>query len=93
MPRTIAAIRKQLGRERRKGERRIGKNDTRVFQYDRRTSQRRDLSEPIDIEDLLLIDETMILEISEMADDSPLDSGSEQEMTRIIDLSCSDHSR
>jgi len=95
MPRTIAAIRKQLGRERRKRERRIGKNDTRVFQYDRRTSQRRDLSEPIDIEDLLLIDETMILEISEMAQDSSLDGSldnSEQDMTRIIDLNCSDRS-
>ncbi len=41
MPRTIAALRVALSRDRRKRDRRIGKPDTRVYPYERRVGERR----------------------------------------------------
>lgn len=41
LPETIAAMRELVSRERRKGDRRVGRADTRVFQYERRVGDRR----------------------------------------------------
>jgi hypothetical protein len=81
MPQSLAGIRQALDRERRDTERRFGKKDTRVFQHDRRSGDRRTEREP---DELLVIDDDMILEIEELvADDrQPADS----DLTRIHDL-------
>jgi hypothetical protein len=62
LPQSLAEIRKELDRERRRDERRIGKPDTRVFQYDRRTGDRR--GERGAGDDWMIIDEEMIVEMS-----------------------------
>lgn len=83
MPQTLAGIREALDRERRRTERRFGKKDSRVFQHDRRSDDRRDGRD--DGDDLMVIDDDMILEIEEMVstdDRRPFDS----DMTRIHDL-------
>ena len=60
LPPTIAALKVALTRERRHGDRRIGRPDTRVFQYERRVGQRRagrgDDGEPIDDDMIIEID-------------------------------------
>jgi hypothetical protein len=71
LPRTLAAIRELLSRERRGLPRRIGKSDGRVFPYERRHRKRRaprlgrgtgsPLGDPVD--------EEMIVEIAELASD------------------------
>ena len=61
LPQTLAEIRHELDRERRRDERRIGKPDTRVFQHDRRTGDRRGDREIGD--DWMMIDEEMIIEM------------------------------
>lgn len=58
MPPTIAALKQQLTRERRGVDRRIGRPDTRVFQYERRAGQRR-----AGREDGEQIEDDMIIEI------------------------------
>ncbi len=58
MPRTLAVLREVLSRERRKRDRRVGRVDSRVFQYERRAADRRDGRSP------LPIDDDMIIEIS-----------------------------
>jgi hypothetical protein len=60
MPDTVAELKAVLNRERRGNDRRIGKLDSRVFQYDRRVGQRRELR---DGEGCASIDDDMILEI------------------------------
>ena len=58
MPITVAALKQQLTRERRGPDRRFGRPDTRVFQYERRVGQRR-----AGREDGEQIDDDMIIEI------------------------------
>jgi hypothetical protein len=58
MPRTLAALREALSRDRRKRDRRIGKADTRVYPYERRVGERRTDGR------LELIDDDMIVEIT-----------------------------
>ena len=58
MPKTIAALKDAVSRERRKRDRRIGKADTRVFVYERRVGERRSLRE-----DFPLVDDDMIIEV------------------------------
>ena len=58
MPVTVAALKQQLTRERRGPDRRFGRPDTRVFQYERRVGQRR-----AGREDGELIEDDMIIEI------------------------------
>jgi hypothetical protein len=69
LPQTLAAIREKLIRDRRARERRNGKKDTRVFQYDRRSDDRRE-GRGVGGEDWIAIEEDMIVEINELLDGS-----------------------
>ena len=60
MPTTVADLRVALTRERRATDRRVGKSDTRVFQYERRVGQRRELRDG----EWVSIDDEMIVEMS-----------------------------
>jgi len=59
VPRTIAALRTAVSRERRKKDRRIGKPDTRVFRYERRVGERR-----TGRDDVPLVEDDMIIEVT-----------------------------
>jgi hypothetical protein len=76
MPPSVEALREALTRDRRKRDRRWGKPDTRVFQYERRVGERRD-DRPEGPE----VDDGMIVEVSLEASLDERD-----EMTRIHDL-------
>lgn len=65
MPATLTELRTILTRERRRTDRRIGKADTRVFQYERRVGQRRVLRDG----EWVAIDDEMIVEMSLGGDD------------------------
>lgn len=65
MPTTVADLRIALTRERRTNDRRVGKTDTRVFQYERRVGQRRELRDG----EWVSIDDEMIVEMSIEGDD------------------------
>ena len=65
MPATVADLRTALTRERRTNDRRVGKADTRVFQYERRVGQRRELRDG----EWVSIDDEMIVEMSIEGDD------------------------
>ncbi len=67
LPQSLAGIRRELSRDRRDDDRRFGKRDTRVFQYDRRGRDRREGRSPA--EDWMIIDDDMILEIEEILED------------------------
>jgi hypothetical protein len=58
MPKTIAALREAVSRERRRKDRRFGKPDTRVFRYERRVGERRSVRE-----DYPQIEDDMIIEV------------------------------
>lgn len=58
LPPNLAALKVALTRERRAADRRLGRPDTRVFQYERRVGQRR-----AGRDDAELIDDDMIIEI------------------------------
>ena len=61
VPPTIAELKVAISRERRKKERRYGRTDSRVFQYERRVGQRRLIRTPNgDVQ----IEDDMILEVS-----------------------------
>jgi len=60
VPRTITAIKDAISRERRKKDRRVGRPDTRVFQYERRIGERRDTARDA----YTNIDDEMIIEIT-----------------------------
>jgi len=86
MPRTLHELRTCLHRDRRAEERRFGKKDTRVFQYDRRNEDRREGRTTE--EGWMIIDEDMILEIEEAAlAAAGLDDRSDfpLEQTKIVD--------
>jgi ribosome-binding protein aMBF1 (putative translation factor) len=88
MPQTVAGIRVALDRERRSRDRRFGKKDTRVFQYDRRSADRRDGRTVGD--DCLPIDDEMILDI-ELAEvvaslERELELADREDLTRIREL-------
>ncbi len=85
LPQSIGEIRKVLQRDRRFKARRFGKNDTRVFPRDRRADDRRRVRS-LGRDDSVLIDEEMILEIEELAEDlgAPRDGG--DDLTQIRDL-------
>lgn len=75
LPLTIAGLKDALSRERRKKDRRIGKADSRVFQYERRVGDRR--TDRV----LELADDDLIIEIT-VADDG-MDF---EDMTQIREL-------
>lgn len=60
LPETIAGLRELISRERRRTDRRRGKPDTRVFQYERRVGERR--SERSN--DYPVVDDEMIIEVT-----------------------------
>ena len=64
LPATLAELKKLVSRERRASDRRIGKPDTRVFQYERRVGERRSSREEYPI-----VDDDMIIEVILDADD------------------------
>jgi hypothetical protein len=86
LPRTIGEIRETLLRDRRRDDRRGGKTDTRVFQRNRRDDERRRVRALGD-DDLLVIEDEMIVEISDLADEiSGTRAEPDAELTRIRDL-------
>ena len=65
LPDTLAELREAVSRERRKTDRRHGRDDTRVFRYERRAgSQRRGV-----LEEYPIVDDDMIIEVSFAAED------------------------
>ena len=79
LPATIVGLKEAVSRERRKLDRRLGKPDTRVFRYERRVGERRDLRE-----DYAIIEDDMIIEVS-MGPDDDVDVDFD-DMTMIRDL-------
>jgi hypothetical protein len=65
LPPTLAALRELISRERRRLDRRIGKADSRVFQYERRVGERRALRG-----DYPVVDDDMIIEVTIERDDA-----------------------
>jgi len=65
LPPTLAALRDMISRERRKLDRRIGKADTRVFQYERRVGERREMRG-----DYPVVEDDMIIEVTIERDES-----------------------
>jgi hypothetical protein len=59
MPKTITLLKEAVSRERRKLDRRIGKPDTRVFQYERRVGERRAVRA-----EYPTVEDDMIIEVS-----------------------------
>jgi hypothetical protein len=66
LPSTMAELREAVSRERRRVERRVGKKDTRVFQYERRVGERRASRSEYPV-----VDDDMIVEITMEVDDHP----------------------
>ena len=58
MPETLPALREAISRERRRVDRRLGKEDTRVFRYERRVGERR-----VERDEYPLVDDEMIIEV------------------------------
>ena len=81
MPRTLAALRDAVSRERRKKDRRIGKADTRVFRYERRVGERRTGRDEIEV-----IDDDMIIEITIDAEPDAPGDDFEADLTQIREL-------
>jgi hypothetical protein len=79
LPQTVGEIRRALMRERRTRERRRGVPDSRVFQYERRGSERRASRGS---GDAVAVDDEMIIAIMDLA--SKLEA-SEDDLTRIVD--------
>ena len=84
MPATMSALREAVSRERRRKDRRVGKPDTRVYQYERRVGERR-----MGREELPLVDDDMIIEITiEVEDGAPSPGGPDDtaDVTKIHEL-------
>jgi len=81
VPPTLPELRDALARERRARDRRIGKADTRVFQYERRVGERRTLRG----DDLTPIDDDMIVEIT--IEESPVEADADSSEL-FEDLTC-----
>jgi hypothetical protein len=81
MPRTLAELKAAVSRERREVDRRIGKPDTRVFQYDRRIGQRRSVRG----DDYPAIEDDMIIEITMDASSDDSEDVDFADMTRIFE--------
>jgi hypothetical protein len=62
LPPTLQALRDVISRERRRVDRRFGKPDTRVFQYERRVGERRSVREYPAVDDDMIIEVTIELD-------------------------------
>ncbi|MBA2538890.1 MAG: hypothetical protein H0V17_04580 [Deltaproteobacteria bacterium] len=82
LPATMAELKIAVSRERRKNDRRFGKTDSRVFQYERRVGERR-----AHRAEYPTVDDDMIIEVS-MEDDESMTAGSEgfEDLTQIREL-------
>ncbi len=69
LPQSIAGIRAALGRERRSEIRRLGRADGRRFPTERRAGERRADEVLIEVEAVGPVDDQMIVEIEELADE------------------------
>ena len=69
LPQSVAGIRAALGRERRTDIRRLGRADGRVFPRERRSGERRADEVIIEVEAAGPVDDQMIVEIEELAQD------------------------
>jgi hypothetical protein len=79
LPATFAELKKIVSRERRASDRRLGKPDTRVFQYERRVGERRSSRD-----EYPTVDDDMIIEvILEPSDDAEVDF---EDITQIREL-------
>jgi hypothetical protein len=88
MPPTLPELKVALERERRNRDRRIGKPDTRVFRYERRVGERRDVRTG---DDGAPIDDDMIIEITIEPPDAPGDDAADhsevfEDLTMIREL-------
>lgn len=81
LPETLAALREAVSRERRALDRRLGKPDKRVFQYERRVGDRREIS-PL-VREYPRVDDDMIIEVT--IEDSSGDSEFD-DLTQIREL-------
>jgi hypothetical protein len=66
-----------VSRERRRDDRRFGKSDSRVFRYERRAGQRRDIQN----DNMEIIDDEMIIEVTGFDGDMDF-----EDMTRIHEV-------
>jgi len=67
VPKSVPGIRAALGRERRASIRRLGRADGRAFPYERRATERRADEIVIEVEAAGPVDDQMIIEIEELA--------------------------
>jgi hypothetical protein len=81
LPQTVLELRQVLSRERRGPDRRLGRSDTRVFQYERRVGDRRMSRDGTD-----LIDDDMIVEIIVEDDAAGLDFDDQTQIRDLIQL-------
>lgn len=79
LPATLAELKKIVSRERRASDRRIGKPDTRVFQYERRVGERRSSRE-----EYPTVDDEMIIEV--FVDDVANGEAEFDDITQIREL-------
>ena len=80
LPSTLEELRRAVSRERRDRDRRFGKPDTRVFQYERRVGERRSARD-----EYPHIDDEMIIEV--VVDTAPANDAAElEDVTRIHEL-------
>lgn len=79
LPVTLAELKAIVSRERRASDRRIGKLDTRVFQYERRVGERRSARDEYPI-----VDDDMIIEV--FVDDANDDSVDFDDITQIREM-------
>jgi hypothetical protein len=80
LPPTIAEIKEALQRDRRGPDRRSGRPDTRVFQWERRVGQRREGR----FDDSPTIDDDMIIEIT--VEEAPDHAHDFEDLTRIREM-------
>lgn len=78
LPESLDELRALISRERRRVDRRVGKPDTRVFQYERRVGERR-----ASRSEYPAVDDEMIIEVS-IADDDP--GADFEDLTQIREL-------
>jgi hypothetical protein len=89
MPQTLGGVRTALQRDRRRLERRWGKRDTRVFQYDRRNGDRRNSvrDEWVQIDEDMIVDcddlKACLDELAESLDQVIAEREPEGELTQI----------
>jgi hypothetical protein len=81
MPLSLEALRIAVSRERRRRDRRVGKSDSRVFQYERRVGDRRTGRETYPH-----VDDDMIIEVTIEADASGDEGADFDDLTQIREL-------